>query len=228
MGRETTPSKISTVVPVFPLPNVVLFPGTVAPLHIFEPRYREMVRDSSRGDGLIGIALLQPGYEQDYEGSPAIHPVGTVGRIEQLNPLADGRYTLNLVGLQRVEYDEIPSGKLYRLARVTPRPERQADESDPSIQRAKLDLLANQAMLQRELTGGEHPALVVNYEIPFSSAVNGACANLPVAAEIRQELLLIDDLAERERRAGRLVSEVLDRVLQLKNLSDQRDDLKPN
>ncbi len=228
MERETTSSEIPSVVPIFPLPNVVLFPGTMLPLHIFELRYREMVRDSSRDDGLIGIALLQPGYEENYEGSPAIHPVGTVGRIEQLNPLPDGRYTLNLVGLERVEYDEIPSGKLYRLARVTPRPERQADESDAAIQRAKLDLLANQALLQRELTGGEHPALVVNYEIPFCCAVNGACANLPVAAEIRQELLLIDDLAERERTASRLVSEVLDRVLQLKNLSDQGGDLKPN
>ena len=54
------------IVPVFPLPNAVLFPRTVLPLHIFEPRYRAMVSDADAGDGMIAIALLEPGFEKDY------------------------------------------------------------------------------------------------------------------------------------------------------------------
>jgi Lon protease-like protein len=228
MGREWEPTTISDVVAVFPLPNAVLFPGTVLPLHIFEPRYRAMVRDCSVGEGLIGIALLRPGYEEEYEGSPAIHSVGTVGRIEQLNPLSDGRYTLNLVGLQRVEYREIPSDKAYRLARVSTRPDTDVDETDPRIQQAKLDLLANQAMLLRELSDHEYPGLVLNHEISYATAVNGACANLPVPGEIRQKLLLIDDLDERERRVSRLTTEVLEHLLQLKASTDLGSVHQPN
>ena len=68
--------------PVFPLPDLVFFPGTVVPLHIFEHRYRGMVRDAAAGERLVGLALLRPGFEQDYDGTPEIHPVGTVGIIE--------------------------------------------------------------------------------------------------------------------------------------------------
>jgi Lon protease-like protein len=229
MGREAVPTKtIPSVVALFPLPNAVLFPGTVLPLHIFEPRYRSMVRDCSLGDGLIGIALLRPGYEKDYDGSPAIHSVGTVGRIEQLNPLADGRFTLNLVGLQRVEYHEIPSDKAYRLARVSLRPESNIDESNSRIGQLKLELLANQAMLFRELSDGELPALVLSDETPYSVAVNGACANLPVPGELRQKLLLVDDLDERQRRVSHLIGEVLDHVLQLKAAPGSGSVHKPN
>jgi Lon protease-like protein len=217
MDPETPRLPDSTVVPVFPLPNVVLYPGTLVPLHIFEPRYRSMVRDSSRGDGLIGMALLQAGYEEDYEGSPSIHEIGTVGRIEQLEPLADGRFTLNLVGLQRVEYHEIPSDKPYRLARVRPLPERAIDESDPRILQAKLDLLASQALLQRELSDEGEPPLILHEHVSYTLAVNGACANLPVPAEVRLELLMLDDPRERQIRASALLSEVLEKVLRLKS-----------
>jgi Lon protease-like protein len=63
-------------IPIFPLPNVVLFPNVFLPLHIFEPRYKEMVADALAGDRIIGMALLRPGWEGDYEGRPPIYPVG--------------------------------------------------------------------------------------------------------------------------------------------------------
>ena len=109
--------------PVFPLSNAVLFPDTVLPLHIFEPRYRQMIRDVSGGEGHLAIALLEPGYEEDYEGSPAFHRVGTLGRIEDLESLPDGRFNLHLVGLRRVELEEIPSPTRYRVARLIARDE---------------------------------------------------------------------------------------------------------
>jgi len=204
-------------VPVFPLPNAVLFPQTVLPLHIFEPRYREMVRDAQAGDGLIAIALLQSGFEKDYAGSPAIHTLGTIGRIEQLERLPDGRSNLNLVGLVRVELSEISSSRPYREARFTPLAEAAVDENDPDIRNSKVELLASQGYLMREINDGTGTSIPMIEDLPYASAVNGSCANLPALPAVRQELLALDDLRERCRRVSGLLNEVLERVLELKD-----------
>src|SRR5262245_37459049 len=106
--------------PVFPLPNAVLFPGTKLPLYVFEPRYRQMVEDVLRHGRWIAIALLRPGYESDYEGSPDFHEVGGAGFLVRSNRLEDGRYEIVLEGRTRVRLEEIPSARLYRMARAVP------------------------------------------------------------------------------------------------------------
>lgn len=104
---------------LFPLPNVVLFPNVIQPLHIFEPRYRQMTTDSLDSDRLIAPALLRPGWEGDYEGRPVIHDVVCVGKIVNEQRLADGRFNFLLRGLSRARVlEEVPNGKLYRAARV--------------------------------------------------------------------------------------------------------------
>ncbi len=85
-------------VPLFPLPNVVLFPRAVLPLHVFEQRYREMTTDALKGDRLIAMALLRPGWEQNYYSRPAIEPVVCVGQILTHEKLADGKYNFLLQG----------------------------------------------------------------------------------------------------------------------------------
>ena len=80
-------------IPLFPLQDVVLFPDMSRPLHIFEQRYRDMVTDAVQGDGLIGMVLLRPGYEADYEGNPPIFEVGCAGEIVQAEELDDGRWS---------------------------------------------------------------------------------------------------------------------------------------
>ena len=70
---------ISGTAPIFPLPNVVFYPKTFFPLHIFESRYRQMVAEAENGEKMICMALLKPGYEEDYEGAPPIHTIGTLG-----------------------------------------------------------------------------------------------------------------------------------------------------
>ena len=108
--------------PLFPLPATVLFPNVFLPLHIFEARYRRMVEDTLSGDRLIGMTLLRPGYEADYEGAPPIYPVGCSGIITHVERLADGRFNLILRGLQKFrilgEEAPPPEGRLYRLARI--------------------------------------------------------------------------------------------------------------
>ena len=208
-------------VPVFPLPGVVFFPRTVLPLHVFEPRYRAMVRDAVRGEGLIAVSLLRPGWEADYSGSPSFHDVGTVGRIEDLVSLEDGRFNLRLVGAQRVRLGRWIKERPYRLVRVTPLSEDNVDESADSIVSAKLDLLASHGCLVRELAPAGAQGIGLDDRMPFETAVNGACANLPVEPAIRQSLLEENDLGERHRRASELLDEVLKRVLHLKALRSQ-------
>jgi len=116
---------------MFPLPDVVLFPGTVLPLHIFEPRYREMARDVLAGDRFLAIARLQPGYEADYEGRPAVFETAGIGVIVADDELDDGRFNLIVQGIGRVAIEEEhPPEQSYRRVRarwlgdaVTSRPE---------------------------------------------------------------------------------------------------------
>ena len=105
-------------IPLFPLPNVVLFPNVCLPLHIFEPRYREMVSDALDGDRIIGMVLLKPGWEGSYEGHPAIYEVGCAGLITHAERTEDGRYNLVLRGLEKFRIQQEDHGRSYRQAAV--------------------------------------------------------------------------------------------------------------
>jgi Lon protease-like protein len=118
-----TDAALPSEIPLFPLPEVVLFPGVTRPLLIFEPRYREMVADALKGDRIIGMVWLQPGYEKDYEGRPPISDVGCAGRITEYEQLPDGRYVILLRGLTTFRVLSEDQRKPYRLATVQALPE---------------------------------------------------------------------------------------------------------
>lgn len=101
-------------IPIFPLPSVVLFPQIVQPLQIFEPRYLDMIEDALDGHGFISMALLKPGYEDDYLGNPEIHPVVVVGNIITYQAKDDGTYDIVLLGNKRARLVEEVPGKAYR------------------------------------------------------------------------------------------------------------------
>jgi len=104
---------------LFPLPNVVLFPQVMLPLHIFEPRYRQMTTDALDDDRLIALVLLKPGWEEEYEIRPPLHPIACLGRIVADQRLEDGRFNILLRGLNRARIiEELDQDKLYRSARV--------------------------------------------------------------------------------------------------------------
>ena len=117
-------SNLPNIIPVFPLPNVVLFPEVMLPLHIFEPRYRQMVHDTNqKTPPLIGMALLRGNWQEQYEGRPEIFPVCGVGEMARVVPLADGRFNILLKGIRECQIrEELSSGKLYREAVVEWRP----------------------------------------------------------------------------------------------------------
>ncbi len=103
-------------VPIFPLPNAVLLPGMVLPLNVFEPRYLELVDHAVAGGGHIGVPLLRPGYENDYEGRPETEAVFGVGRLISHQALPDGRRFIRLAGQRRVRrVRELPPEQSFRL-----------------------------------------------------------------------------------------------------------------
>ncbi|MEO8348269.1 MAG: LON peptidase substrate-binding domain-containing protein [Acidobacteriota bacterium] len=108
---------MSRRIPLFPLPDVVLLPGTMLPLHIFEPRYRAMVADALEGDRTIGMAMVRPGWEE-YGQAPPIFPVGGAGRIVEAEQLPDGRYNIVLAGEFRYRVVEESRAAPYRVASV--------------------------------------------------------------------------------------------------------------
>jgi Lon protease-like protein len=110
----------SELLPIFPLPNVVLFPNVFLPLHIFEPRYREMVADTLDGDRMIGMVLLKPGWEHEYEGRPRVYPIGCSGVITHVDRQSDGRYNIVLRGVERFRILEEDHSRSYRRALVDP------------------------------------------------------------------------------------------------------------
>jgi Lon protease-like protein len=114
---------MSDPLPLFPLPNVVLFPNVFLPLHVFETRYREMVADALRGDRLIGMVLLRPGWEHQYEGRPAVFPVGCVGVITHVEHMDDGRYNIVLRGVERFRILAEDHSRPYRSATIEVLPE---------------------------------------------------------------------------------------------------------
>jgi Lon protease-like protein len=104
---------------LFPLPNLVLYPHVMQPLHIFEERYREMLEDALADDRLIAMALLEPGWESEYESRPPIAPYGCLGKIVAHHRLEDGRYNLLLMGVQRIRIvGELDPPRSFRRAQV--------------------------------------------------------------------------------------------------------------
>lgn len=144
MSDEKKNFGLERVVPVFPLPNVVLFPRVRLPLHIFEPRYRQMVKDAVATHRLIGMALLRGDWQKDYSGNPDIYSTGCLGEIVDVTPFPDGRFNIVLLGLRDYEVKEhILNLTSYRQARVLlgEEPERMEKLSFSSVRGEILDLV---------------------------------------------------------------------------------------
>lgn len=133
---------LPSTIPIFPLPNVVLFPNVFLPLHIFEARYRAMVADALVRDRIIGMVLLRPGYEHDYQGRPPVYAQGCAGVITHSEPLADGRYNIVLRGLEKFRILDEDASRAYRLAHVEALPEIMNDDERETLRRQRLRLEA--------------------------------------------------------------------------------------
>ncbi|MCZ6513304.1 MAG: LON peptidase substrate-binding domain-containing protein [Nitrospinae bacterium] len=117
--KNPDPSKTSLkTIALFPLPTSVFYPGTVLPLHIFEERYRQMTANAIEAGRWIGMVLLQPGYEEEYYGSPEINLIGCAGSLEQWTQHDDGKYDIVLRGQSRFRIVREVGDTPYRQAEV--------------------------------------------------------------------------------------------------------------
>jgi Lon protease-like protein len=207
--------------PLFPLPNLVFFPSTRLPLHIFEPRYRQMVADALESDQRFGIVLLRPGWQDDYYGAPAVHQLGTLGTIEQAVPLDDGRYNILVRGDVRVRILAEENRAPYRMARVVAQP-----EAAPAPERgyAQREWLAD--LSRQYLTYLPNQMAVPEIDtVGLDSLTNALIMSLNLDVEEKQRLLEIDQLVERAERIG---TELQQRIESLRLLAPYRRDADPS
>jgi len=142
----------STRIALFPLSNVVLFPRVKTPLHIFEPRYRALMRDVLESDRRIGMAVVRPEHQADMAGDPPIFPIGCGGEITEFQQRPDGRYDLVLLGIWRfrvLEEEARTPDRLYRVARVQPLDEAFPEAERDRVSRLRASVVENVAWLAR-------------------------------------------------------------------------------
>lgn len=192
---------LPSTIPVFPLPNVVLFPNVFLPLHIFEPRYRAMVGDALSGDRIIGMVLLKPGFEADYEGSPPIYAVGCAGVITHAEPMADGRYNIVLRGLEKFRITEEDRSRTYRVAHIEALPELvpETDKVTLRQQRTRLEAVLA-AAIERSGAEPRFPPAVADEDL-----VNALAQYMELEPLERQALLERDGVLARCRGLIELV-----------------------
>jgi Lon protease-like protein len=175
---------------LFPLPNLVFFPHVVQGLHVFEPRYRQLMADALAGDKLFSLVLLKSGADADDDGPPAIEDVACLGRITEFEKLPDGRYNLRLRGLARARIvEELPSKKLYRTAKVELLP----DLAPPDLESLKAlrKKLTDVVLSRFDPTGQAHGQLKDLFagEMPLGEVCDVLSYALPVPLELKQHLL---------------------------------------
>ncbi len=191
--------------PIFPLANCVLLPGGVLPLHVFEPRYRDLTRAALAGDNLMAIAHLRPGYEPDYEGRPPVRPIAGVGRIICSDELPDGRFMLLLQGVGRIQIErELPPDHSYRtvVARVL-HDQTPGDAPRFAATYARLRQLCDQLAHALETNGQRGGAQL--RELVTCDGAPGACADAVAAAivtDVPTRRRLLEDRCPESRIRG--------------------------
>jgi Lon protease-like protein len=186
-------------IPLFPLSNVVLFPGCLAPLHIFELRYRQMTEAALQGERLIGMVTVRPDAREEMGGNPPIYAVGCAGFITDHQRLPDGRHNIVLRGVKRFRVESEPAPdfeRLYRLADA-----RWLDDPDGGTADGRVGLregvLGHLRRLARRSQGGEEVSLAELGELDDGAFTHALCQGLGLPPEEKQGLLEAASLTER-------------------------------
>ncbi|QDU57098.1 LON peptidase substrate-binding domain-containing protein [Aeoliella mucimassa] len=186
---EFNPDDFSGRVRLFPIPNLVMFPHVVQPLHIFEERYREMMQDALATDQLIAMPVLQPGWEPEYAGRPPIEPWACLGKVVLHNKLPDGCYNLLLMGVARLRLEEeLPAVRSFREAR--------AELMEEFLPKAEGECCKLRKQLTSIFDGcvrrGEAPHAVrqlLATELPLTTLTDLMAYALPLSSEVKLNLL---------------------------------------
>jgi len=214
------PVSFSGVIPIFPLPEIVLFPNMLLPLHIFEPRYRAMVEDALEGEQLIGMAMLKEGWESDYYGTPPIRERIGMGKIVSHEKIGDGRYNILLVGIYRVEIEELYSPDPYRRAKVRLLEEETGDATGDELQRLRDTLVDGYDQLSQLVGSVKAAEEIVRTDVPLSVLVDTLTSVMELASEQKQWLLEEEKVYERAVQLSRLMADQIRSMVSIKNRND--------
>ncbi len=196
-------TRFTGVARLFPLPDLVMFPHVMQPLHIFEPRYREMLNDALDGDGLIAMSVLAPGWEVDYEGRPDLLPHVCLGKVVTHQRLDDGRYNIMLLGSRRARIlQETPAIRTFRQAEIELVDEVYSvdGEVDRAEMQAELTVQFQQALpLPKGLKAAGPVHELLTSDLPLDVLTDLASFALPLDLQLKCALLAEADVDCRAR-----------------------------
>lgn len=197
-SEPITAAEFSGRVRLFPLPNLVLFPHVTQGLHIFEPRYRQLMADTIGEDMLMALVLLKDGWQNSYDGRPPIEQVACLGRVGPFEKLADGRYNLRLHALARIRIvRELKIEKPYRIADAELLPDIVPERLDDVME---LRLHLAEAVLPRfPEDGSAHQQLdeLFHGDTPLGPLCDMLSYALPLPLDLKQRLLAECDVKVR-------------------------------
>ena len=230
MESDKNFSEKNIIIPLFPLPTTVFYPNTSLPLHIFEPRYRNMVEDALNGKGEIGMVLLKPGWESDYQGTPEIMTIGCVGKIPRHSELPEGKYNILLSGLYRFRILNEIKGKAYRQAEVALLKEINNKDLTSEASPIKEQLIRTMQLYLKNLPDGAkiEEALHMENCQNLAEFVDKITHHFDLPVNKMQEFLEQQDV---EKRANSLYSliEFKNQLIQIsKNMKDKEVDFSMN
>jgi Lon protease-like protein len=181
--------------PIFPLPNVLLFPNMVVPLHIFEERYKRMVSDCLQGDRLLGLFLLQPGWDEE-GATPTPYEVGGMGRITRAVRYPNGSMDILLSGLARVHVLGYVQQKPYLIAEVEVWPDEPDDSAGVEALTRRMVGLFERFVIAK---AGEGHELLKNMKLLASpiDLLHLIVTNMPLDVHQKQEILQLRPIDER-------------------------------
>jgi len=184
------PADFDGIVRLFPLPNLVMFPHVIQPLHIFEPRYCEMLSEALESDHLITMAMLESGWETNYELVPKISPCVCIGRVVSHTPTGDGRHNILLAGIHRARIvEELSEDVPFRKARVELIEDVPfLDPVDEELARVELHRLF-QTALPEDLAHSEAFTDLLSHQVPLGTLTDVIAYAINLPASIKQLLL---------------------------------------
>ena len=205
-SEHSLPEDFGNVVRLFPLPNVVLFPGIVQALQLFEPRYKALVADALETDQLITMALIDTQGQTQQSDVPSIAKTVCVGKVLSHTRLDDGRYNIFLVGVRRAEVvSELITEAPYRMAEVRLIEEQLFEGHEFSVLRT--EVCARFRKLASYRSGWHQDALdqFLGEDLPLSQLIDMVCYSCGAGITEQQRVLEAVDLGER----GKVVLEIL-------------------
>ncbi len=189
-------------VPLYPVAELVLFPRALVPLHVHELRYRTMVRDVLSGERVIALAPLKPGWEGKDRTARELYDLVSLARLEEVEWLPNDCFDLKLIGIGRARIQRVVREFPYRSARVDVLQQEPYSADDPFVGMERHALIQTRERRPEVPRDPREPPL---RSMDYEQLVNTTCMRLDLGVEERLELLALDSLIERGRRARALL-----------------------